>query len=1344
MATALPTFAEFDVTADHGTLGLRWKKWLARFRNLLLAIGVTDKPRQRALLLHYAGEGVNEIFDTLPATQAGEDENPFEKAVEALTSHFTPKKNSEYEIYVFRQAKQEVNEGISAYHTRLRQLSVTCEFANTDREIKTQIVQNCTSHKLRTKALERSELTLTQLLDIGKAMELSKSQAASIEDKHDVNKLSRNSGNRSQNNRFRGRVSQNQDGAQSSHRSRARKSPAPVPDRKSNNKCGFCGGNYPHAGGKTSCPAYRKICDNCGKSNHFKAVCRSKSKADEERKPRVNAVNDDGSSSDDDVYLFSVNSSKQREKPMFQVKVHETNLTFMADSGATINVLDEADYHRLPNAPKLKTSNIRIYAYQSSKPLHVLGKFSTTIESESKVVKDKLYVVKGSGGSLLSWKTSQELNLLQIVQQVKETKPQEPDQLISEYSELFNGLGKLQDYQIKLHIDESIPPVAQPHRRVPFHVRKQLEEQLKRDEELGVIERIEGPTPWVSPIVVAPKPKSPGKIRVCVDMRRANQAIKRERHATPTIKEIIGDLNGATVFSKLDLNQGYNQLELAPESRYITTFNTHMGLMRYKRLNFGISSAAEIFQNVIRETLEGIDGALNISDDILVFGKDHEEHNQSLRAVFQRLKEKGLTLNKDKCEYSKDKLVFFGYVFSKDGISPDPKKIEDITNLQPPTNPSEVRSLLGMTNYCSRFIQDYATKTEPLRKLTHKDQPWEWTAEHDRAVAQLKDALVCAPVTAYFDPEKDTEISVDASPVGLAAILTQVDTETGDRHVVTYASRSLTETEQRYSQTEREALAVVWACEHLHLYVYGKPVTVYTDHKPLVSIYGNPSSKPPARIERWALRLQPYQLTVVYRKGDGNPADYMSRHPSKQSITASRQQKIAEEYVSYIATTSTPKALKLSDIEAATVNDPTLQAVSEAVQRGNWHETASRPDVDASTYHLLTKVKDELTVCSTSNIILRGTRIVIPKVMQEHVVKLAHEGHQGLVKTKALLREKVWFPGIDKMVEKLVKSCSACLISTPEPKREPLQMSPLPDAPWKEVSVDFAELPGKEYLLILVDDYSRYPVVDIVKSTSASTVIPHLDKIFSEFGIPDVVKTDNGPPFNSSDFQLFARDLGFKHRKITPRWPRANGEVERFVRTVKKVIKTATVESKNWKQEMHRFLRNYRATPHSTTRVPPATALFGRALKTKLPEMTSTRPDPVIKDHDSKAKAKMKEYADGKSYIKPSTLREGDSVFVKRDDSKRKRDTPFRHDPHIIVEKKGSMVTARNSDGVQVTRNSSFFKSAPGEDEILEESEEECEEIPEVLNPEAEREETPVRRYPQRERSRPVRFKDYV
>lgn len=348
------------------------------------------------------------------------------------------------------------------------------------------------------------------------------------------------------------------------------------------------------------------------------------------------------------------------------------------------------------------------------------------------------------------------------------------------------------------------------------------------------------------------------------------------------------------------------------------------------------------------------------------------------------------------------------------------------------------------------------------------------------------------------------------------------------------------------------------------------------------------------------------------------------------------------------------------------------------------------------------------------------------------------------------MREKVWFPNIDKLVESKVRSCSACLITTPECKREPLQMSPLPAAPWKELSVDFANLPNQEYLLMVTDDYSRYPVVEIVKSTSAAMVIPKLDKVFSEFGVPDVVKSDNGPPFNSKEFASFADDLGFKHRKVTPKWARANGEVERFVRTVKKVIKTAKLECKNPKQELNRLLRNYRATPHSTTRVAPATALFGRPMKTKLPELTTPRSDLEIRERDRSAKAKIKKHADNKRYVKPSTVKEGDTVLVKRDDSKKKSDTPYDPKPHIVVAKKGSMVTAQDDNGVQVTRNSSFFKNVPvaaEENATAETSKDPVDGTPvtpKAANAPMQSDVLPSRRYPLRVRTRPVKLDDYV
>ena len=211
-------------------------------------------------------------------------------------------------------------------------------------------------------------------------------------------------------------------------------------------------------------------------------------------------------------------------------------------------------------------------------------------------------------------------------------------------------------------------------------------------------------------------------------------------------------------------------------------------------------------------------------------------------------------------------------------MTPDPKKVQATKDSTPPSNTAELRSFLGTVNYVSRFIPDFSTITAPLRALTRRGCKWQWTELHQHAFDQLKRCLTNSSTMAYFDPEKDTELIVDASPVGLGAILTQKTCEAG-RMIVAYASRSLSPVEQRYSQTEREALACVWACERFHLYVYGAPFILITDHKPPVHVFNNPKAKPPARLERWNLRLQPYNFTVRYEPGKMNPADYISRHP---------------------------------------------------------------------------------------------------------------------------------------------------------------------------------------------------------------------------------------------------------------------------------------------------------------------------------------------------------------------------------------------------------------------------------------------------------------------------------
>ena len=260
-------------------------------------------------------------------------------------------------------------------------------------------------------------------------------------------------------------------------------------------------------------------------------------------------------------------------------------------------------------------------------------------------------------------------------------------------------------------------------------------------------------------------------------------------------------------------------------------------------------------------------------------------------------------------------------------------------------------------------------------------------------------------------------------------------------------------------------------------------------------------------------------------------------------------------------------------------------------------------------------------------------------------------------------------------------------------------MTELPERPWTEVSIDFSgPFPSGEYLLVAIDSYSRYPEVEILKSISADSVIPKLDAIFARHGIPDIVKSDNGPPFNGRDFNNFADSLGFRHRKVTPLWPQANGGVERVIPMLTKTMQAAKIEKKPWKQELSKFLRNYRATPHSMTGVSPAEALFGRKIKVKLPEIYLSKPnnthlDNKIRTNDSLNKKKIKAYADKKRRATMPDIRVGDTVLCRQ---RRQNKMMTFYSPRKLKVKdcKGSMITA--SDGGQhITRNSSFFKKIP-------------------------------------------------
>ena len=441
---------------------------------------------------------------------------------------------------------------------------------------------------------------------------------------------------------------------------------------------------------------------------------------------------------------------------------------------------------------------------------------------------------------------------------------------------------------------------------------------------------------------------------------------------------------------------------LHPDSRHITTLSTYIGLFRYKRIRFGVNAAAEKFQDVIPTAISDIPGTKNISDDIIIYGANSQEHDKALRAMLTRFQELNLTLRKDKCQFYLPRIEFFGMVFSAHGVSPDPAKVEAIKSAEPPTSASDVRSLLGMPNYVSRFIRGYANIVAPLRDLTHKDVEFKWEKKHQVALKQLKNSLTSNEVMAYFDPSKQSVLLVDASPVGLGAMLTQ------NNKVIAYASKALASVEKRYSQIEREALAIAWGCHHFRMYLLGSPFKVVTDHKPLLPILNNPNSQASARIENWRLKLQSFDFEVFYSKDELNPADYISRHLQGGNCCDLIADS-AEQYVNLVVSQAMPKGLGREEIIEATINDATLQEVMRLVSSRQWDNIKPVEGVDLSDLKIFANVRSELTSVD-DNIVLRGNRIVIPSALQKRVVEVAHEGHQGLVKTRGLLRSKVWFP----------------------------------------------------------------------------------------------------------------------------------------------------------------------------------------------------------------------------------------------------------------------------------------------------------------------------------------------
>ena len=458
---------------------------------------------------------------------------------------------------------------------------------------------------------------------------------------------------------------------------------------------------------------------------------------------------------------------------------------------------------------------------------------------------------------------------------------------------MFRGLGRWDgEYEIKLKSDSKPFSISVPRRVAIPRVR----DELNRMERLGVIARVKVPTEWCAGMVVVLKPN--GKIRICVDLTKLNHSVLRERHPLPAVEQTLAQLAGAQVFSKLDANSGFWQIPLAPDSALLTTFLTPFGRYCFHRLPFGISSAPEHFQRRMSTLLEGIDGVVCLMDDILIHGTTQDEHDSRLMEVLRRLEAAGVTLNKEKCEFSQKQVPFLGQIVNHSGIRPDPGKVRAAQEFPAPTNVGGVRRFLGMVNQLSKFSPHLADVTKPLRELLKKDRAWVWGDPQQQAFDNVKATLTTAPILALFDPTRETIVSADASCYGLGAVLLQQQPN-GEIKPVSYNSRSLTPTEQRYAQIEKEALALTWACERFSDFLVGLKFTLETDHKPLVPLFSDKNlDELPLRVQRFRMRMLRFLFSIHHVPGKHlTVGDALSRAPLHQEETDLQDE--ADAFVRY-------------------------------------------------------------------------------------------------------------------------------------------------------------------------------------------------------------------------------------------------------------------------------------------------------------------------------------------------------------------------------------------------------------------------------------------------------------
>ena len=1177
------------------------------------ANSVTDVKKKKAIFLTLIGPSQYRLLKdlTAPSTIA---EKSYDELCGLLKSHHQPKPPKFLQRTKFENRFRNNGESVKQYIAVLRNLSEHCEFGATlEDRLCERFVRGINDERIQRRLLSETDLTLSKAVDIAVAITQSAEGARDLDTTKSINVVKK----KFQYNNTSGRKS----GQASGQR-----------------KCHKCYGDHQ----AHSCPYKDYKCHLCGMKGHIAKACRNGDKRQSQassQKPKfgsqklLQVVKEESSSYD----LFTVSSggspavckrsfSGSGSPAIRNLEVNNVIIDFQIDTGAACTVINHHDFKKhFPNL-QLEASPATLQTY-SGQGIGVLGQIKVYVKYCDSEFELPLIVAEGCAPPLLgrNWLGVINPNWVEVLTLASESVG--INSLLDKYESVFNNdAGCLKDHKVKLHVNSNNPPKYMKARQPPYALRDQIQAELNRLENSGVIEKVQF-SDWATPIV--PILKKDNTIRICGDYKvTVNKIINQDEHPIPKLEDLTAKLAGGVKFSSIDFSHAYTQLQLDDESKDFTTINTHCGLFRYLRCPFGISSMPQIFQRTIEQVFKDIPYCAIYFDNMVISGANDEEHLNNLNSVFDIIHKKGLTIKREKCEFLKEKVEFLGHVLSAKGLQPLPQRIDAIKNAPEPINADEVKAYVGLLNYYGKYIHNLSHELAPLYDLLKKGKPFVWGKKEKDAFSKSKSCLTSDSFLVHFDPGKPIVLTCDASPRGIAAILSHCMSD-GTEKPIAYASRSLNSAERNYSQLDREALSLVFGVTKFHKFVYGVPFTLVTDHKPLLGLLGEHKSIPEmasSRLVRWTVTLSGYSYKLIHRPGRDNNADALSRLP----LPNCPNEVPVPSDVLYVFNILDTTPVNVALVAEETLNDDILSKALSFTISG-WpekiHDDRLRPFFSR---------KNELSV--DSNCLLWGSRVVIPGSLQSKVLDIIHEEHTGIVRMKGIARGVVWWPRIDADIEKTVKACFTCQQNRHAPASAPLYSWSWPEKPWSRLHLDFAGPFMGNMFFILVDAHSKWIDVHVMNNITSQSTNFKLKEIFATHGLPDIIVTDNGSSFCSEEFEGFLRYNGVQHIKSAPFHPATNGLAERAVQTFKQNLKC--MQKGTIHEKVLRFLTKYRVTPQSSTGLTPAELMFGRKLKTRLDLV-----HPYVQTSVMKSQLQQKKTHDQHAKVRDLCLH--DNVFVR-------------------------------------------------------------------------------------------------